>query len=93
MSVKSSILSLFQQRRDLTIKEMVDSLQVSKQIVHRVINQLVAEHLVEKFGRSPKTIYRIASEPHSKIEVPEIFALTTNQLDRGWQPIGRTRGL
>jgi hypothetical protein len=81
MSVKSSILSLFQQRRDLTIKEMVDSLQVSKQIVHRVINQLVAEHLVEKFGRSPKTIYRIASEPHSKIEVPEIFALTTNQLD------------
>ena len=81
MSVKTSILTLFEKRKELAVKEIVDSLQVSKQIVHRVINQLVAESVVEKLGRSPKTIYRISSKANKKKELQTSIDLPQSQLD------------
>ncbi len=81
MGVKSRILDLFEKRNELSIKEVVDSLQVSKQIIHRVINQLVAENVVEKLGRSPKTVYRIESEPSNKKAVTSAIDLPHDQLE------------
>ena len=62
MTVKSNITKLFNKNRELSVKEITDRLQVSKQMVHLVMNQLVVEHLIEKLGRAPKTIYRIIDE-------------------------------
>ena len=56
MTVKSNITKLFNKNRELSVKEITDRLQVSKQMVHLVMNQLVVEHLIEKLGRAPKTI-------------------------------------
>ncbi|HEU5289453.1 MAG TPA: hypothetical protein VFU05_02345 [Cyclobacteriaceae bacterium] len=62
MSVKSSITELFAQNKELTIKEIVDKLGVSKQMVHIVIKQLVEDRFLEKLGRTPKTIYRLVDQ-------------------------------
>lgn len=58
MSIKDQIISLFVDYRDLTVKEIVDKLDVTKQSVHLVLNKLMAEDLVRKSGRAPKTVYR-----------------------------------
>jgi DNA-binding transcriptional regulator GbsR (MarR family) len=59
MSIKTKIISLFSKSKDLTVKEIVEQLMVSKQAVHIVLNRLQEEGIVQKFGRTPKTIYRI----------------------------------
>ena len=62
MSVKSNILKLFLVNNELTVKEIVDKLDVSKQMVHLVLTMLLEENTVQKFGRTPKTIYRIINK-------------------------------
>lgn len=78
MTIKNSILNLFSQSNDLSIKEIVDTLLVSKQAVHYAINQLLEEQKVEKFGRVPKTIYRLikqtALEPETAIKLSNAAA-------------------
>lgn len=59
MKIKERILNLFGTQKDLTIKEITDSLLVSKQAVHLAMNQLVESNLVVRLGRTPKTIYRL----------------------------------
>ena len=44
---------------DLSVKEFVDSLHVSKQAIHVALNQLLEADAVIKYGRTPKTIYRL----------------------------------
>jgi orotate phosphoribosyltransferase-like protein len=62
MTIKKSILNLFSQSNDLSIKEIVDTLLVSKQAVHYAINQLLEEQKIEKLGRAPKTVYRLLKQ-------------------------------
>ncbi len=59
MSIKSRVLDLFQTSKELTVKEIVDKLNASKQMVHLVLNQLMKDKGVEKLGRPPKTVYRL----------------------------------
>jgi len=58
MKIKERIILLFDESNEWSIKDLVDSLFVSKQAVHYVINQLLDEKIIEKLGRTPKTIYR-----------------------------------
>ena len=58
MTIKEHILILFEQTGDLSIKEIVDKLMVSKPAVHYAMNQLLDEGKVQRIGRTPKTIYR-----------------------------------
>ena len=58
MKIKEKILTLFESQKDLTIKEITDSLLVSKQALHLAMNQLIENSQVIKLGRTPKTIYR-----------------------------------
>ena len=62
MTVKSNILKLFLVNNELTVKEIVGKLDVSKQMVHLVLTKLLEENTVQKFGRTPKTIYRIINK-------------------------------
>ena len=59
MSVKSQVLNLFKVSKELSVKEIVDKLNASKQMVHIVLNQLIEDKTVEKLGRAPKTVYRL----------------------------------
>ncbi len=77
MNTKEKILHLFKSTKDLSVKEIVDKLMVSKQGVHLALNQLLEEKKVQKFGRTPKTIYRLFNDKqqiisHNKLsELPE----------------------
>jgi predicted DNA-binding protein YlxM (UPF0122 family) len=69
MKIKDKILALLHQKGDLSVKEITEELEVSKQAIHIAINQLLEKETIQKFGRTPKTIYRLASEK-AKVEAP-----------------------
>jgi len=73
--VREEILQLLTKTGDLSVKEMVDRLEVSKQAIHSAINQLLEKGEIVKFGRAPKTIYRLskhtAREPEENLYLPE----------------------
>jgi hypothetical protein len=59
LKIKDKIVTLLTEKGDLSVKEMVDIMDVSKQAIHVAINQLLEKELIVKFGRTPKTIYRL----------------------------------
>lgn len=59
MDIKSKIFNLFKERKELSINEILDEISVSRQFIHRVLNDLMESNFIEKFGKSPKTIYKI----------------------------------
>jgi hypothetical protein len=59
MTSKDNIIELFEKNRELSVKEIVDQLGISKQTVHIVLNRLLDQNKVEKLGRPPKTVYRL----------------------------------
>lgn len=73
--IREEIVQLLAENGDLSVKEMVDRLDVSKQAIHSAINQLLEKEEIVKFGRAPKTIYRLASqiarEPEENLYLPE----------------------
>lgn len=75
MKIKDRIVQSLNEKGELAIKEMVDLLEVSKQAIHVAINQLLEDGQVVKFGRVPKTIYRLATEkPANHLETDAIAA-------------------
>ncbi len=66
MSIKTDLLTLFETQNELSIKEITDRLSASKQMVHIVMRQLLDNGFVEKYGRTPKTVYRFQSK--NKVE-------------------------
>jgi hypothetical protein len=62
MFIKDKIIAALTEKGDLSVKELVDMLQVSKQAIHVAIGQLLEQDLLVKFGRTPKTIYRLKEE-------------------------------
>ena len=59
MTIKERIKEQFERNNEQTVKELYDQLMVSKQAIHLALNQLVNEGSVVKFGRTPKTVYRL----------------------------------
>ena len=70
MTVKEQIKALFEDQKELSVKELSDELMVSKQFVHRALKDLMEENFIYKLGSPPKTIYKLNSstEPVSKYE-------------------------
>src|SRR5579871_6135220 len=64
-----TIVHLFEQNNELTVKEIVDRLGLSKQMVHLSVKRLLAENRIERLGSPPKTIYRLVSAD-SQVEEP-----------------------
>lgn len=58
MTIKDKIIEAFEKSNELTAKELISNIGVSKQMVHLVLSELVAKQYLEKLGRAPKTIYR-----------------------------------
>lgn len=59
MKIKDRIIKLLKERKELSVKETVDLLHVSKQAIHKSIIQLLESDEIIKFGKVPKTIYRL----------------------------------
>jgi predicted DNA-binding protein YlxM (UPF0122 family) len=72
LKIRDKIISLLTEKGDLSVKEMVDMMDVSKQAIHVAIVQLLEKELIVKFGRTPKTIYRL------KVKEKIISTLTEN---------------
>ncbi len=64
MTTEKQIIKLFSACQELTVKQLVDDTGASKQMVHLVLNKLMAADRIEKLGRAPKTIYRWITERH-----------------------------
>lgn len=60
MKIKDKIVKQLKEKGDLSVKEMSDILDASTQAIHVAINQLLEAEIIVKFGRTPKTIYRLA---------------------------------
>jgi hypothetical protein len=71
MSSRVTILDLFEREGDLSVKEITEKSFVSKQMVHRVLNDLMQEQAIIKLGRSPKTVYRLIG--NKKKEAPLVL--------------------
>jgi hypothetical protein len=71
MTAKDNIRELFKSSNELTIKEIVSILGISKQMAHLAVNELLEERYLEKLGRTPKTIYRIIVQKQTKT-APEL---------------------
>ena len=68
MKIKEKIISLFETKKELSVSEITNTLFVSKQMVHLVLNKLLEIGFVEKFGRTQKTIYKLKEVSSKKIE-------------------------
>jgi len=78
MTVKEKIIQLFEERNELSVVEIANELLVSKQMIHLVLNQLMESNEVEKFGKTPKTIYRKKTES-TKPKITYDISETENQ--------------
>lgn len=70
MRAVDEILELFKTNKDLSVKEIVERLGISKQTAHMVLNRLVDDNKVEKLGRPPKTVYRVRNADLKPAETP-----------------------
>ncbi len=61
MKVKNRILRLLKERGDLSVNELIDLLQISRQAIHKSINGLMDAGEIIKLGKAPKTVYRLDS--------------------------------
>lgn len=73
MTVAQKVVKFLEEKGDLSVKELVDLTDASKQAIHLSINKLLENNTVVKFGRVPKTIYRlldkeIVDKPSFQIE-------------------------
>lgn len=59
MSIKNKLQLLFEDKKELSVDEIVSELIVSKQYVHRILNQFVESNKIERIGLPPKTIYKL----------------------------------
>ncbi|WP_395066110.1 hypothetical protein [Flavobacterium sp.] len=59
MDFKNKIKGLFQEKKELSVNEIVSEFTISKQYVHRILNQLVENNEIERIGLPPKTIYKL----------------------------------
>lgn len=72
IKINERINLFFADSNNLIIKHLVDAFFVSKLAVHYLINQLLAEKIIEKLGRTPKTIYRKINQNILKSVLPSI---------------------
>lgn len=57
--MRSKLLKLLLKNNEMSASQLADELGVSRQMIHRILNKLQEEELVQKLGKSPKTYYRL----------------------------------
>jgi hypothetical protein len=62
VSVKEKIIERFKLSPEQTVKELVHHVEASKQMVHHVLKSLLIAGRLEKYGKTPKTVYKWVKE-------------------------------
>ena len=78
MNFRNKIKLLFEERQELTVVDIVAELSISKQYVHRILNELLMLDFITKIGSTPKTIYRI-KELQIVADIPKIIISNEKQ--------------
>lgn len=65
MKTREKLFKLFSQNSQITISEMVDGLKVSRQYIHRLLNELNDEGLIQSMGTPPRVYYQLKQEQKS----------------------------
>ena len=60
MSVEIQIIKYLKAHQEASVTELQEQIQVSRQLLHRVLNRMMEEGFVQKLGRAPKVFYRLA---------------------------------
>lgn len=60
---KNEIVNIIRKKKSIAPKELVRTLKLSPQIIHRHLKELIARGSIEKIGNSPYTKYAIAGTP------------------------------
>jgi hypothetical protein len=59
MSVEIQVVNYIKEHFEASPNDLAGSIIASRQMLHRVLNKLVEEQMLEKIGRPPKVFYRI----------------------------------
>lgn len=59
MPLEDQILEILATRKEQRVSDLTDLTGVSRQMIHRIINRLLAEKKIIKLGRPPKTFYAL----------------------------------
>lgn len=62
MAIENQVISALKLTPEASVIDLLEDIQVSRQMLHRVLNNLLAEGYIEKIGRPPKVFYRLASK-------------------------------
>jgi hypothetical protein len=81
MTIYQKIVQLFDLQPEWTIKDIVDRLDTSKQMVHLALNRLMTEGYLVKYGRTPKTFYVKKTVTEKPAELPVINKQENDWLD------------
>ena len=63
MTVENHILAYLNGHGEASVRDMQEQMGVSRQLIHRVLNKLQDEGVVQKLGKSPKVFYRLNRAP------------------------------
>ncbi len=90
MNTKSLINHLFEKYKELSVKELVSHLSVSKQMVHRLLKEMVLQGELEKLGVAPKTLYRIKKIPNRKESTVKLEQNASEELKESFLMVSDT---
>ena len=79
MSIDNQIIKYLNSVQEGSVSEMQEHIAVSRQMLHRVLNRMQEEGLIQKLGRAPRVFYRLNQDrPVKKIYE---FTLTAIELE------------
>jgi DNA-binding transcriptional ArsR family regulator len=93
VTAKDRILDLIKDKSEISVKEITDVLLLSKQTAHTSLNFLVEAGIVEKLGRTPKTVYRLKKKNAQKYSDIDLKADDLTFLEKHFLLISETGDL
>ena len=66
MSIENQIIEYLKPNQEASVNELQEQIQVSRQMLHRVLSRMLEEGYLQKLGRAPKVFYRVNETPVAK---------------------------
>lgn len=67
MSVGQQILLILVKNKEVRLQELVEETGASRQMIHRIVKNLVEKGDVLKIGTAPRTFYKLVGKPKPKV--------------------------
>jgi hypothetical protein len=79
MNIDNQIINYLNIAKEAPVSELQEHIPVSRQMLHRVLNRMLEDGLVQKLGRPPRVFYRLNRDvPEKKLTQ---FTLTEEELN------------